>query len=137
MTKVFEEKFTVFYDGACPLCQREISYYRRQQGADSVHWRDISNTTEDQIAPDLARSQALSRFYVRRVDGKLVSGVSAFAHLWLLLPAFHVWGKAIQVGPVLWALEHCYDLFLKIRPVLHVVLGKRSITRQKAEQGNS
>ena len=29
---------TVFYDGACPLCDREISFYKRRRGAEGVRW---------------------------------------------------------------------------------------------------
>lgn len=29
---------TVFYDGSCPLCSREIAHYRRLRGAESLKW---------------------------------------------------------------------------------------------------
>ena len=32
----------VFYDGACPLCSREIAHYRRRQDSDDLLWLDIS-----------------------------------------------------------------------------------------------
>ena len=125
MTATNPEKITVFYDGACPLCQREIAFYRRQRGAGTVQWMDVSRATGDHIAPGLTRSQALQRFHVRRADGKLVSGVTAFALLWLALPGFRPWGKAIQARPVIWVLDHCYDLLLKVRPLILAALKPR------------
>ncbi len=29
---------TVYYDGTCPLCRREIAFYRRCAGATSIVW---------------------------------------------------------------------------------------------------
>ena len=29
-------KLTVFYDGSCPLCTREIAFYRHKDGADQI-----------------------------------------------------------------------------------------------------
>ena len=69
---------TAFYDGACPLCAREIGFYRRQEGADWICWVDISSIDTMDVAPDLAREEALARFTVRDADGSLVSGGRAF-----------------------------------------------------------
>ena len=33
-----DEDLTVFYDGACPLCNREISFYKRQRGFVRLNW---------------------------------------------------------------------------------------------------
>lgn len=35
-------KLTVYYDGACPLCRREIEFYRRRRGADAIEWVDAA-----------------------------------------------------------------------------------------------
>ena len=119
------EKVTVFYDGACPLCQREIGFYRRRRGANNIHWVDVSHTANETIAPGLNRFQALERFHVRRSDGKLVSGVTAFAELWLALPGFRRFGWFLTAPPIVWVLDHCYDVFLRIRPLLQMVVRQR------------
>ena len=116
------EKTTVFYDGACPLCEREISFYRRRRGADNVIWIDVSLSEDDQIAPGLTRDQALARFHVINGEGKPVSGGEAFACLWTALPNFRRLGKIFQARPLLWILDQAYDLFLKIRPFLQTIV---------------
>ena len=63
-----------YYDGACPLCAREIAFYRRQAGASRIHWIDVSRLGGNEVAPDLSNSAALARFHVRDIDGSLVSG---------------------------------------------------------------
>ena len=111
-------KTTVFYDGACPLCQREIAFYRRRKGADNIIWIDVSRSEDDAIGPGLTRDQALARFHVINAEGKPVSGGEAFACLWASLPGFRRLGKILQAQPLLWVLNNAYDLFLHIRPLL-------------------
>jgi predicted DCC family thiol-disulfide oxidoreductase YuxK len=78
---------TVFFDGACPLCRREIAFYRRRSGVDDITWIDVSRSAENDILPGLTRGEALARFHVINAEGKLVSGGEAFACLWAALPS--------------------------------------------------
>ena len=111
-------KLTVFYDGACPVCEREISFYRRRRGAERISWIDVSRARGTEIAPGLSREQALARFHVRDAEGRLVSGGEAFASLWAALPGFRVVGRVFQARPLVWVLNHGYTLFLRVRPRL-------------------
>ncbi len=107
---------TVYYDGACPLCRREIGFYRRRRGAGQIQWIDVSRVEGGQPAPDLCRSDALARFHVRLPNGTLVSGGRAFAELWAALPGFSWLGK-IGRSPLLAPLmELAYRAFLRLRP---------------------
>lgn len=108
---------TVYFDGACPLCSREIGAYRRLRGASQVCWIDVSRQ-EAVLGPGLTRDAALARFHVRTGDGSLVSGGAAFVRLWGSLPGLQ-WLAAIAARPpVSWALEPAYRLFLRLRPWL-------------------
>lgn len=81
---------TVLYDGACPLCRREISVYRGLQplSADAqVCFADVSDTTLP-MPPGTMRAQLLARFHVRGRDGELLSGAQAFLALWAALPGW-------------------------------------------------
>lgn len=109
---------TVFYDGGCPLCTREIAFYRRRSGADAISWVDVHDLTERDVAPGLSKARALARFHVATPDGEIVSGGAAFARLWAALPGFRLLGKLFQRAPLTWLLDRAYDLFLKVRPRL-------------------
>ena len=109
---------TVYYDGACPLCSREIGFYRRRRGASNVVWVDVSNSGEHDIAPDLSGTAARARFHVRSPAGKLVDGGAAFAQLWSALPAFRWAGLIFRLAPLGWCLDRLYDGFLRFRPWL-------------------
>ena len=113
-----EPRLTVFYDGACPLCRREIAFYRRRRGADRVDWVDVSRARSDMVTPGLCRREALARFHVRLANGDLVSGARAFAELWTILPAFRWMGLAARSRPVSALLDVAYSGFLRVRPLL-------------------
>jgi predicted DCC family thiol-disulfide oxidoreductase YuxK len=119
------ETTTVFYDGACPLCAKEIAFYQRRKGADRLSWIDVSGAPGPHVAPGLTRDQALARFHVRTADGTLVSGGPAFAALWAALPGFRHLGKLFQTAPFVPLLEAIYRIFLRIRPRLQSALRAR------------
>ena len=69
---------TVLYDGACPLCRREINVYRDLQPLQpesSICFADVSNTA-CALPVGATREQLLARFHVQRRNGELLSGAS-------------------------------------------------------------
>lgn len=116
---------TVFYDGSCPLCEREIAFYRRRRGAQRLNWIDVSGAPDGEVAPGLSKDQALSRFHVMTGDESLISGGEAFARLWAALPGFRMLGRVLQVPPLAWIVNRAYDLFLVLRPRLQAFVRAR------------
>ncbi|MBC7942812.1 MAG: DUF393 domain-containing protein, partial [Chitinophagaceae bacterium] len=108
---------TVYYDGACPVCSREIAAYRRQAGAANCAWIDASSCPEPALGTGLLRRDALTRFHVRRADGELIVGMRAFALLWRELPRMAWAGRLASKGPVPALLEAAYRVFLAVRPL--------------------
>lgn len=111
-------RLTVFYDGGCPLCRREIAFYRNRPGAETLCWVDVSTVPGALVAEDLSKAEALARFHVRQADGTLRSDGAAFASLWAALPGFRFWGRLFAAAPLAWLLEPAYNLFLRWRPRL-------------------
>ncbi|MGN6581917.1 MAG: thiol-disulfide oxidoreductase DCC family protein [Bordetella sp.] len=109
-------KPTLYYDGGCPVCSREVAMYRRQPGAQDVCWVDVSRCDAADLGPGLSRDAAMSRLYLRLPDGRLVSGAMAFATLWQSLPRLAFLGRLLSARPVVWLLEAVYRLFLLVRP---------------------
>jgi len=107
---------TVYFDGACPVCRKEIAHYRRQRGSESIAWVDASSCDEAELGPGLDRSVVLSRFHVRNADGTLTSGAAAFVAIWRRLPAFAWLAALTSSRPVLALLEAGYSIFLRVRP---------------------
>jgi predicted DCC family thiol-disulfide oxidoreductase YuxK len=114
----------IYFDGACPLCRREIAHYRNQEGAASIAWVDAAQCDPDSLGADLDRDAALARLHARRADGSLVSGVAAFAMIWARLPAYRWLAPIVSLRPVLFLLEIGYSAFLRLRPLWRRALPK-------------
>ncbi len=108
----------VYFDGSCPLCRREIAFYRRRRGAERIDWIDVGRPGAGAPAADLSREDALRRFHVRDREGRLRSGGAAFAHLWSELPGFAPWGRLFRTRLLAPVIEAAYALFLPLRPRL-------------------
>ena len=105
----------VYFDGACPLCRREIAAYRAMTGGDGLDWVDASGCAPEKLGADLTREQALARLHVRDAEGRLVSGAAGFVAIWQRLPAFRAVAALARVPGALIVLEAGYRLFLGVR----------------------
>jgi predicted DCC family thiol-disulfide oxidoreductase YuxK len=106
---------TVYFDGMCPVCSREISTYRRLRGGESIDWVDASRYDDAALGAGLDRASALRRLHVRRSNGTLASGAAAFVEIWKQLPAFAWLARLCANRPTLLALDKLYDGFLRLR----------------------
>lgn len=111
---------TVLYDGACPLCRREIGHAQRLaggRGGAGIAFVDIAETAC--ALPDApSQTQLLARFHVRRADGTWLDGAAAFAEMWSRLPGWRWLARAAQAPGMLPLLETAYGGFLRLRPAL-------------------
>lgn len=115
---------TVYFDGTCPLCRREIAFYKRRKGADQVCWIDITEVEDGEFGPGLDRDAALKRFHVRQADSTLLSGGAAFAALWAALPRLRFLGLVFQLPVLRTVIEIGYRGFLSVRPALQKLVVK-------------
>jgi predicted DCC family thiol-disulfide oxidoreductase YuxK len=106
---------TVYFDGECPICSREIAMYRKQVGACAIAWVDAATCPASTLGTDLSRQSALARLHVRTADGELKSGALAFSTLWRSLPRFAFVGRLMSHRPVLALLEVGYRVLLVAR----------------------
>jgi predicted DCC family thiol-disulfide oxidoreductase YuxK len=108
---------TVLYDGACPLCRREIGVYRGLQPNTPVCFADVSDAALP-LPPGTTRDQLLARFHVRSREGQLLSGAEAFLALWAALPGWRWLALVGRLPGAAWVMERTYRLFLRWRPTL-------------------
>ena len=113
---------TVWHDGTCPLCRREIALMRRLDRRGAIHFVDASDP--DGTCP-IDRRAMLARFHARE-DGRLLSGAAAFAAMWRAIPLLRPLGIAARNRHVLALLERAYLLFLRVRPRLQAMLRERA-----------
>lgn len=108
-------ELTVYYDGGCPVCAREIAAYRRRPSEGEIRWVDASRCSPESLGGGLGRDAALARLHVRRADGSLTEGVAAFAMLWQRLPGLAGLGRLALLPGVRHLLEGAYAAFLQLR----------------------
>ncbi|MEN1727159.1 MAG: DUF393 domain-containing protein [Pseudomonadota bacterium] len=105
---------TVYYDGGCPLCLREIRLMRRLDRGERIDFVDVDNP--DTVCP-LDRETLLARFHAREGD-TMYSGAAAFAAMWRQIPWLRPLGLLARNRIILSVLEWTYLRFLVIRPRL-------------------
>lgn len=112
------DTLTVLYDGACPLCRREVAFYQGRERPGEVVWVDVARAEATPLPAGLTREQALARFHAVLPDGRAVSGARAFLALWQRIPALRPLAWVLGLPPLPWLLEAGYRLFLRLRPGL-------------------
>ena len=115
------DKLTIWYDGACPLCIREIALMRRLDWRGAIDFLDIAPA--DAVCP-LDRQLMLARFHARE-DGVILSGAAAFAAMWRAIPLLKPLGFVARNAVILSLLESLYLRFLKFRPRLQKLLDSK------------
>lgn len=105
----------VWYDGACPLCLREIALMRRLDKRGAIDFIDVAAGSDPSCPIDSAT--LLARFHAEE-DGVVHSGAAAFAAMWRAIPLLRPLGLAARNPLILRLLEKAYLRFLKLRPRL-------------------
>ncbi|WP_337877039.1 DUF393 domain-containing protein [Elioraea sp.] len=103
-----------YYDGACPVCAREVAFWRGRPGGGAIAWVDVS-APDAAPGPGLTRAAALARMHVRLPDGRLVAGARAFAVIWGTMPGFRRLGRLVGHPLVAPLAEAGYRGFLAVR----------------------
>ena len=88
---------TVFYDGDCPLCNREIAHYRRMDSANKLHWVDVVNEPGILAEHGLSLERAMAELHVLDAAGHWQRGVNAFLIIWQHLPAYRWLAKLMAI----------------------------------------
>ncbi len=104
----------VWFDGGCPLCQREIALMRRLDRQRAITFVDVA---QDDTTCPIDRAALLARFHALE-DGRMLSGAAAFAAMWRAIPSLRPLGIAARSPLMLTMLEFLYRRFLRVRPRL-------------------
>jgi predicted DCC family thiol-disulfide oxidoreductase YuxK len=72
----------VFYDGACPLCTREMDMLRARDRRARIRFTDIAAEGFDAAAVGVPWDVLMARIHGRLPDGTLIEGVEVFRRLY-------------------------------------------------------
>ena len=79
-------KFTVFYDGSCPLCRKEIAHY---EGLESdVRFSNLFDSDSKTLLEkyNIQFDDALERMHVVTEQEEIVRNAEAFREIWRRMP---------------------------------------------------
>jgi predicted DCC family thiol-disulfide oxidoreductase YuxK len=92
-------KVQVFFDGACPICSREVKHYRARDRHGRIEWIDIANPAFHAPAYGLDPARVQQMMHARLSDGRVVTEVRAFVKIWEVLP------PGLVTTPLRWLLK--------------------------------
>jgi predicted DCC family thiol-disulfide oxidoreductase YuxK len=87
----------ILYNGACPVCRAEIHHYRKASDKAGAAMRFEDFNTVDLETWRMTEDQAARRLHARLPDGRIVSGVAAFALIWERLPRSHWLARLVRL----------------------------------------
>ena len=109
---------TLYHDGDCPLCAREIAVLRRRALPGRLILQDIRDPAFDPSPFGLDVATLAGRLHGRLADGRWVTGLDATVWSWRAA------GFERAAGVLGWRwlrplLDGLYRLFCRLRPQLH------------------
>jgi predicted DCC family thiol-disulfide oxidoreductase YuxK len=114
VTKSATHDLEVWFDGACPLCAREVAFLRRLDRRGRILFTDLAAPGFDAAATGIAWQALMDRIHARLADGTVVEGVEVFRRLysavglgWLVAPT--------RLPGVRQALDLAYRIFARNR----------------------
>ena len=128
-------RFTVLYDGACPLCAREIAHYQRINAAAAaanasagtagsplgrVQFMDLSDHNDVAVGLTLqkinvSRDMATRRMHVITEDDEVVMNAEAFVEIWKRMPYWRALPPLLSLPGTMWVANRMYDWWAERR----------------------
>jgi predicted DCC family thiol-disulfide oxidoreductase YuxK len=106
--------FTLFYDGLCPLCEKEMTHLIKRDKDKKIVFEDISLPDFSQRYPDLCLQELNARIHGKLEDGTMITGLDVTHKAWSLVGV--TWLYAPLRWPVIrWFADKLYLVFAKHR----------------------
>lgn len=113
---------TVIYNGACPICSREIAHYRARVEKHGAPLRFADLNEADLEHYGLTSDDAARRLYVTE-NGQLLSGTDAFLALWRHTPGYGWLARIVGLPGIRQIAGFVYDRALA--PMLYAAHRRR------------
>jgi len=111
---------TVFYDGSCPVCAREMAHYRRKSRGGRLVFVDISAPGFEPQRYGRSLQEFMARMHAMDAEGRVYRGVDAFPVIWQTFPDpfYRLLGSFIRLPGIHLLARLGYALFARFRPYL-------------------
>ena len=124
-------KLTIFFDGGCPLCKREVDFLQSKNQEGALSFIDI-NTSDfpSDLKYGITYKQAMDRIHAMKSDGSVIKDIKVFQEAysliglgWIYAPTkLPILDKFIEFIYGLWAK---YRLKITFRPSIEKLCSER------------
>ena len=94
-------ELTIFYDGFCPLCVREMTHLRRADKQGRMRLVDIQQPGFAQEYPHIDPDAARTILHADTADGTLLLGLDVTYRAWALASP-GLFGRGFWIAPLRW-----------------------------------
>lgn len=108
-------KPSIFYDGGCGLCQREIRHYQRLDKTGAIEWVDIYENPQSLQAHGIEYMDAMAVMHGINKNGEIEKGVGNFISIWQNIDRYQWIARCIIRFRLLGVLQSFYMSFAKWR----------------------
>ncbi|MEK9779562.1 MAG: DUF393 domain-containing protein [Gammaproteobacteria bacterium] len=102
---------SVFFDGKCNLCSKEINYYQRIAPKNTFNWVDITKTPGELDKFEIKLSDGLRLMHVADSNGNIFTGVDAFIIMWKQIKYWKFLGLFVSLPIVKQIAKLLYQYF--------------------------
>jgi predicted DCC family thiol-disulfide oxidoreductase YuxK len=99
---------TILYDGSCSLCRASVARLRRFDSRGRIETFDLHDPSAQVRFPQIDRQKALRWMQAVDPNGRIWSGVDAWARIGLLLPGWNLLAWLLLVPGVHWIAAKAY-----------------------------
>jgi len=118
MNEINGAALTVYYDGLCILCSKEMDFYRRRDPKNRIRYMDIAGESFDAKKEGLEGRNFHKYFHAKSNQGKILKGVDAFIEIWKTLGIFKPFTYLAQAPLTSPFFQLGYLGFIFVRPYL-------------------
>ena len=124
-------KLTIFFDGECPLCKREVDFLQSRNQKEYLSFIDINSSDFSlDFKNGITYKQAMERIHGLKSDGSVIKDIKVFQEAydliglgWIYAPTkLPVFDKFIEFIYGLWAK---YRLKITFRPSIEKLCSER------------
>ena len=105
----------IYYDGDCPICSKEISFYKKNISNKSFDWININNCLPSDYEANLDFQKTKERFHIITLENEVLIGVDAFIYLWRHTSKLRYFSFIAKFPGIYHILLFFYEIFLFFR----------------------
>ena len=123
-------KLTIFFDGGCPLCKREVDFMSSRNQKGFLRFIDINSSDFSFDKYGITYKQAMERIHALKSDGSVIRDVNVFQEAYSLIDLGWIYAptklpiidKVISIIYEVWAK---YRLKITLRPTIEKLCSER------------